>query len=126
MFTTLSRSSRGAFGLGSKRTYFEGEPAGPVMKTEIPGPKCREMMADLSKIHSMKSIQYLVDYNKSIGNYIVDVDGNTMLDVFTSISSIPLGKIHVFFLHKALKMWPRSRRNRVIREKRECKQRAQL
>ena len=39
----------------------------------------------------MKSVQYAVDYNKSYGNYIVDADGNTMLDVFTNISSIPIG-----------------------------------
>jgi 4-aminobutyrate aminotransferase/(S)-3-amino-2-methylpropionate transaminase len=49
-------------------------------------------MADLSKLQSMLSVQYAVDYNKSLGNYIVDADGNTMLDVFTNISSIPIGK----------------------------------
>ena len=38
-----------------------------------------------------QSVQYAVDYNKSYGNYIVDADGNTMLDVFTNISSIPIG-----------------------------------
>ena len=49
-------------------------------------------MADIDKIQSMKSIAFFADYNKSLGNYIVDADGNVMLDVFTSISSIPIGK----------------------------------
>lgn len=32
-----------------------------------------------------------MDYEKSKGNYLVDADGNTMLDVFAQISSIALG-----------------------------------
>ena len=54
--------------------------------------RSKELMADIDKIQSMKSIAFFADYNKSLGNYIVDADGNVMLDVFTSISSIPIGK----------------------------------
>ena len=70
-----------------------GEPE-ILMKTECPGPKSKAIMEDLDSLQSMKSVQYAVDYNKSYGNYIVDADGNTMLDVFTNISSIPIG-IHI-------------------------------
>ena len=74
------------------RHFVAGEPANPSMVTpEVPGPKSLELKANLSKVQAMDSVSFFVDYDKSLGNYIVDADGNTMLDVFTSISSVPLG-----------------------------------
>ena len=76
------------------RHFVAGEPAGPSMVTsEVPGPKSLEKKAELSKIQAMDSVSFFVDYNKSLGNYCVDADGNTLLDVFTSISSVPIGRL---------------------------------
>lgn len=42
-----------------------------------------------------------LDFAKSKGNYIVDADGNTLLDVFAQIASIPVGYNNPAFLELA-------------------------
>lgn len=61
---------------------FDGvEPSAPSVKTAIPGPKAKEQIADLDKVFDTRALNMLVDYKASVGNYIVDPDGNQLLDV---------------------------------------------
>ena len=38
------------------------------------------------------AVHFFVDYDRSKGNYVVDADGNIMLDLFCQIASLGLGK----------------------------------
>lgn len=71
--------------------YFPNEPTAPVVVTKSPGPKSQEAIKALDTVFDARPAYFVADYDKSIGNYITDVDGNTYLDVYAQIASIPLG-----------------------------------
>ncbi len=52
---------------------------------------------------------FFTDYDKSVGNYIVDADGNKLLDVYMQIASIPIG-----YNHPALRRVIEDPKNHVI------------
>ncbi|TTY71120.1 4-aminobutyrate aminotransferase, mitochondrial [Bagarius yarrelli] len=66
------------------KTESEFEYDAPSMKTPIPGPRSKNVGA----------INFFCNYEESRGNYLVDADGNRMLDLYTQISSVPLGYNH--------------------------------
>ncbi|KWU44212.1 GATA_USTMA 4-AMINOBUTYRATE aminotransferase (GABA-AT) [Rhodotorula sp. JG-1b] len=73
-------------------SVFPDEPQQPAVKTDsIPGPKSREQSAAISQFQDPRAHVVVADYLKSKGNYLVDVDGNKMLDVFAQIASIAIG-----------------------------------
>ncbi|KAB8236204.1 4-aminobutyrate aminotransferase [Aspergillus alliaceus] len=67
------------------------EPSIPSMQTAIPGPLTTATKSELDIIFDARTTQMVIDYDKSSGNYLVDVDGNTYLDVYAQIASIPVG-----------------------------------
>ncbi|CAL9734108.1 4-aminobutyrate aminotransferase [Monosporozyma servazzii] len=73
-------------------TYYPNEPTKPsVVTSDIPGPKGQEALKELSNTFDSRPAYFVADYDKSLGNYITDVDGNTFLDLYAQIASIALG-----------------------------------
>jgi 4-aminobutyrate aminotransferase/(S)-3-amino-2-methylpropionate transaminase len=64
-----------------EQSFFPNEPAGPTVKTAIPGPQSKKVIEDLHKVFDTRSLNMLANYEKSFGNYIADPDGNVLLDV---------------------------------------------
>ncbi|KAF2640744.1 4-aminobutyrate aminotransferase [Massarina eburnea CBS 473.64] len=71
--------------------FFPDEPTAPTVKTQIPGPKSQAAIERLSKVFDTRSLNMMADYGQSYGNYIADLDGNVLLDVYAQIASIPVG-----------------------------------
>ncbi|KAF7719563.1 4-aminobutyrate aminotransferase [Penicillium ucsense] len=84
----LSTTARRA---ANEKPFFPDEPAAPTVSTPIPGPKNKAAAAELDEVFDVRSLNMLADYHKSIGNYIADLDGNQLLDVYAQIASIPVG-----------------------------------
>ncbi|XP_050393587.1 4-aminobutyrate aminotransferase, mitochondrial isoform X2 [Patella vulgata] len=73
---------------------FHGEPSGPSVVTPIPGPRSTKLINELETIQNTGAVQFFVDYDHCLGNYLFDADGNVLLDMFTQIATIPIGYSH--------------------------------
>ncbi|KAI9763096.1 MAG: 4-aminobutyrate transaminase [Candelina submexicana] len=71
--------------------FFPDEPSGPRLRTAIPGPESKKAIQHLDKVFDTRSLNMMADYRNSYGNYIADLDGNVLLDVYAQIASIPVG-----------------------------------
>ncbi|KAL7420598.1 4-aminobutyrate transaminase [Cryptotrichosporon argae] len=68
------------------------EPTQPVVHTpSVPGPASLAISREIDRVQDSRSHTLVVDYQRSRGNYLVDADGNVLLDVLNQISSIALG-----------------------------------
>lgn len=67
------------------------EPTGPILVTDGLGIQNEKELQKLKEVFEIRYTNFMVDYEKSIGNYICDADGNYYLDVFQQIASIALG-----------------------------------
>jgi 4-aminobutyrate aminotransferase/(S)-3-amino-2-methylpropionate transaminase len=73
---------------------FPNEPANASMVTPVPGPRTEELRARHQQYQDARTIHYYQDARRSLGNYAVDVDGNTLLDVYGHIACVPIGYNH--------------------------------
>ena len=48
--------------------FFPEEPSGPSLKTEIPGPKSKELIKELDKVFDTRSLNMMTDFRKSFAN----------------------------------------------------------
>jgi 4-aminobutyrate aminotransferase/(S)-3-amino-2-methylpropionate transaminase len=103
----MSALRRGVQNLSQAQRAFSnhiaGEPAGPSIKTSVPGPKNIELTKNLGDVacNLMTQVGFTVDINKSKGNYVADADGNVLLDLFMNISSNAMGHNNVDVLNYA-------------------------
>lgn len=69
-------------------------PISPQMTTVCPGPASMGLFEELGEVQECSAVHFFADYEASFGNYIVDADGNRILDCFSQIASLPLGYNH--------------------------------
>ena len=75
----------------TEQPFFTQEPSRPQVKTAIPGPVSKKAIQDLDRVFDTRSLNMIANYHNSFGNYISDLDGNVLLDVYAQIASIPVG-----------------------------------
>ncbi|VVT56602.1 uncharacterized protein SAPINGB_P005172 [Magnusiomyces paraingens] len=91
--STVGAAVSGSRSLASvAETYYPEEPVAPkIVSATVPGPENAKAIEKLTKVFDTRAAYFVADYYKSLGNYIVDVDGNELLDLYAQISSIALG-----------------------------------
>lgn len=71
-----------------------GEPERARVHTPIPGPRTEELRARHGRHQDARTIHVYQDAYRSLGNYLVDVDGNVLLDLYGHIACVPIGYNH--------------------------------
>jgi 4-aminobutyrate aminotransferase/(S)-3-amino-2-methylpropionate transaminase len=99
MLRRVIASSARNFGTWSKHAGApkaqDNEPDAPKRVTSSwPGPIAVQSMKELNQLQDVRTTQIIIDFEKSAGNYIIDADGNIILDTFAQIASLPLGYNH--------------------------------
>lgn len=72
----------------------EGEPERVQIRTAIPGPNTQALRERHLRYQDARSVHVYQDGRRSKGNYMVDVDGNVLLDLYGHIAAVPLGYNH--------------------------------
>jgi 4-aminobutyrate aminotransferase / (S)-3-amino-2-methylpropionate transaminase len=71
-----------------------GEPERAQVLTAVPGPRTEALRARHQAFADARPIHVYQDGERSKGNYLVDVDGNTFLDIYGHIATVPIGYNH--------------------------------
>lgn len=64
------------------------------MVTPFPGPRTAALRARHNQWQDARTVHAYLDSKACLGNYLVDVDGNTLLDLYGHIACLPLGYNH--------------------------------
>jgi 4-aminobutyrate aminotransferase-like enzyme len=62
-----------------------GEPPHVSVVTAIPGPHTEQLRARHGQYQDARTVHVYQDAQRSLGNYLVDVDGNVMLDLLDAL-----------------------------------------
>jgi 4-aminobutyrate aminotransferase / (S)-3-amino-2-methylpropionate transaminase len=73
---------------------FPDEPAGITLRTAVPGPRSEALRVRHGRHQDARTVHVYQDSAKSRGCYLVDVDGNTLLDLYGHIACVPIGYNH--------------------------------
>lgn len=99
---TCTRLQTRTLATPAQQSFFADEPTAPhLVSQSIPGPSSKQISQEIASFQEERAHQFVVDYEKSVGNWIVDVDGNTLLDMFAQIASIAIGYNHPRLLELA-------------------------
>lgn len=71
-----------------------GEPPRGFTVTPLPGPRTEALRVLHQERQDARTVHVYQDARKSLGNYLVDVDGNVLLDLYGHIGCVPLGYNH--------------------------------
>lgn len=85
---------RATWPLGAPMIRIPGEPEAARVATAVPGPKSEALRARHQRYQDARSVHVYQDALSSRGNYLVDVDGNVLLDLYGHIAALPLGYNH--------------------------------
>jgi len=75
-------------------SLFPGEPESAAILTPLPGPRGRDLAERHAAHQDARTVFVYQDAKRSLGNYLIDVDGNTFLDIYTHIATVPVGYNH--------------------------------
>jgi len=76
-------------------TALRGNGIDNVMKTAVPGPETRKFVVPARQRRAATSfVGDVGEYRTFNGAYVLDAEGNRMLDMFSHIASLPLGHDH--------------------------------